>query len=230
MLRLDAAGEVTNRYLWGPQIDQLLADEQVDNGTSQEGDVLWALTDNLGTVRDVVEYDGGQVTSVLHRSYDAFGNVTNEVNPNEVDFLFGYTGRQFDEATGLQNNLNRWYDARVGRWMSEDPIGFEADDANLSRYVGNGVTNAVDPNGLFGAPPPPPPFRLPPPPPPPPPPLPPPVGLKHRDHINFEKWCQGRPFRILQLPPPPPPPPPPHPIRLIPNLNPPQPPQNMPRR
>ena len=26
-----------------------------------------------------------------------------------------FTGRAFDEDTGLQNNLNRWYDAKVGR-------------------------------------------------------------------------------------------------------------------
>ncbi len=147
-LRLDAAGEVTNRYLWGPQIDQLLVDEQISNGTSQEGDVLWALTDNLGTVRDLVRYNAGQTTSVLHRSYDAFGNVTAEVNPSEIDFLFGFTGRQFDDATGLQNNLNRWYDAKVGRWISEDPISFAAGDANLYRYVGNSPTNFIDPNGL----------------------------------------------------------------------------------
>jgi uncharacterized protein RhaS with RHS repeats len=32
--------------------------------------------------------------------------------------------------------------------VSEDPIGFAAGDANLYRYVGNSVTNAVDPQGL----------------------------------------------------------------------------------
>jgi len=33
-------------------------------------------------------------------------------------------------------------------YFSEDPIGFEAQDPNLSRYVGNGPTNALDPQGL----------------------------------------------------------------------------------
>ncbi len=40
------------------------------------------------------------------------------------------------------------YDPSIGRWLEEDPIGFEASDANLYRYVQNGVTNAVDPTGL----------------------------------------------------------------------------------
>ena len=46
------------------------------------------------------------------------------------------------------DELHRWYDAGVGRWLSQDPIGFAAGDANLYRYVGNGATNWVDPSGL----------------------------------------------------------------------------------
>jgi len=53
-----------------------------------------------------------------------------------------------DQATGLQNNLNRWYDAVTGRWLSEDPIGLGGGDANLYRYCGNGPMNGVDPSGM----------------------------------------------------------------------------------
>ena len=45
--------------------------------------------------------------------------------------------------------MHRWYDPLAGRWISEDPIGFAAGDANLYRYVGNEVTGAVDPSGLI---------------------------------------------------------------------------------
>jgi hypothetical protein len=40
------------------------------------------------------------------------------------------------------------YDPTTGRWLTEDPSGFDAGDANLYRYVGNGPTNAIDPEGL----------------------------------------------------------------------------------
>jgi uncharacterized protein RhaS with RHS repeats len=40
------------------------------------------------------------------------------------------------------------YDPTVGRWMEEDPEGFDAGDSNLMRYVGNDPTNATDPTGL----------------------------------------------------------------------------------
>jgi uncharacterized protein RhaS with RHS repeats len=42
----------------------------------------------------------------------------------------------------------RTYDANSGQWVSEDPIGFAAGDANTRRYVGNGATNGVDRSGL----------------------------------------------------------------------------------
>jgi hypothetical protein len=41
------------------------------------------------------------------------------------------------------------YDPGIGRWLSEDPIGFEACDANLYRYVGNDPTNRTDPSGMW---------------------------------------------------------------------------------
>lgn len=47
------ADDLSNRYLWGPVVDQLLADEQIDwTNNEANGEVLWALTDHLGTVRD----------------------------------------------------------------------------------------------------------------------------------------------------------------------------------
>ena len=138
-------GHLEQRYLWGPAVDQILAEEEVDGGTDDM--VQWALTDHLNTVRDIAKYDPGtDTTSVVnHLAYDAFGNVTSETDPT-VDSLFLYTARPFDEDTGLQNNLNRWYDPAVGRWLSEDPI--EADD-NLYRYCGNSPAIYVDPTGLW---------------------------------------------------------------------------------
>lgn len=41
------------------------------------------------------------------------------------------------------------FDPTVGRWIQVDPIGFEAEDMNLYRYVGNNPTNHRDPTGLI---------------------------------------------------------------------------------
>jgi pimeloyl-ACP methyl ester carboxylesterase len=42
------------------------------------------------------------------------------------------------------------YDPTIGRWTSEDPVGFSAGDADLYRYVGNNPTNETDPSGKIG--------------------------------------------------------------------------------
>jgi RHS repeat-associated protein len=146
VLQIDGEGQVTNRYLWGPAVDQILADEQVQPDGSSE--VLWPLTDHLNTVRDLAVYDPetAVTTVVNHIVYDAFGRVTAQTDPT-VTTLFGFTARPFDSDTGLQNNLNRWYDAETGTWISVDPIGFAAADANLYRYVGNAPGTFADPTG-----------------------------------------------------------------------------------
>ena len=119
-----------------------LADEQVTS-LSSAGDVIWPLADNLGSVRQLALYDYVSDTTTIEKyvEYDSFGNVTLVVG--SVAHLFGYTGRSFDASTGLQNNLNRWYDATTGLWMSEDPIGFSTGDPNFYRYVGKGPTGNV---------------------------------------------------------------------------------------
>ncbi len=108
------------------------------------GNILWTLADNLGTVRDLVS-SAGVVQN--HRKYDSFGNLTSQSNAGNTT-RFGYTGREFDADTGLYFYRSRYYDPVVGRFISEDPISFIAGDTNLYRYVGNSSTNATDPFGL----------------------------------------------------------------------------------
>lgn len=52
-------------------------------------------------------------------------------------------------SCGLQNHIDRWYELTIGRWLSEDPIGFVAGDENLYSNVGSSPINAVDPMGLW---------------------------------------------------------------------------------
>ncbi len=158
--------ELARRYLWGPGIDMLLADEPVDFETSGVENVpgepiplvLWALADHLGSVRDLIDSSGIRRE---HNLYDSFGNLLMErdyniagyaissTSPEAVDSIFGFTAREWDEHIKMQYNRFRWYDPTTGRWLGQDPIGFGGGQTNLYGYVGNEVTTHIDPSGLM---------------------------------------------------------------------------------
>ena len=138
-LVFDGDDNQTHRYLHGPKIDQVLAEETTD------GETRWALADHQGSVRDVIENQG---TVLNHIIYDSFGQVINQSN-STVYFRYGYTGRELDQESGRYFYRARYYDPGVGRFISEDPVGFDAGDANLYRYVFNSSPNYVDPTGNY---------------------------------------------------------------------------------
>jgi RHS repeat-associated protein len=134
----DGAGKQTFHYLYGMEADQVLAQDS-------ETGMVWSLADRLGSI-DVLVNEQGVI--VDQRTYDSFGNTLSQLDPS-VKFRFGYTGRESDPETGLYYYRARYFDANVGRFISTDPIGFEAGDSNLYRYVGNRSTLATDPTGEF---------------------------------------------------------------------------------
>ena len=63
------------------------------------------------------------------------------------DGRYTYAGYQTDTTTGLYYANARYYNPATGTWTSQDPLGFDAGDSNLYRYVNNGPTNGTDPSG-----------------------------------------------------------------------------------
>ncbi|MBK9128160.1 MAG: RHS repeat-associated core domain-containing protein [Phycisphaerales bacterium] len=59
-----------------------------------------------------------------------------------------FSTKPFDPVTGLGYWGYRWYSAKLGRWVSRDPIEEEG-GVNLYRYVSNGPPGAIDPRGEF---------------------------------------------------------------------------------
>jgi len=81
-------------------------------------------------------------------SYSPFGIITNQ--QEAVLQPFKYVGQYgvMTEPKGLQYLRARYYDPEVGRFISEDPIGFEGGDVNLYAYASNNPVNFLDPWGL----------------------------------------------------------------------------------
>ncbi len=90
---------LTNRYLNGPEVDQILADEQLPLPPGEgggEGGLFFPLTDHLGTIRDIAKRNANGTTSIVnHIRYDSFGNILSESNA-AVDHIFGFTGQIWD--------------------------------------------------------------------------------------------------------------------------------------
>ena len=57
------------------------------------------------------------------------------------------SGREWEPETQLYFYRARFYDAKIGRFLSEDPLRFQA-DSNFYRYVLDNPVNLIDPMGL----------------------------------------------------------------------------------
>jgi RHS repeat-associated protein len=108
--------------------------------------------DTLGSIRTIT--DSTQRT-VKNYSYDSFGNMTSLTlfivdgsSSSTLSQPYAYTGREWDKETGLYYYRARYYDPKIGRFISRDPISFAGGDVNLYGYVSNNPVNWIDPWGF----------------------------------------------------------------------------------
>jgi RHS repeat-associated protein len=130
-----SSGTIGERYTYGPGIDEPLVGQR-------QPLIFYYEADGLGSVTSLTTPTGSTAATY---TYDSFGFMTNSTG--SATNWFRYTARQFDSDTALYYNRARYYDPTTGRFLSEDPIGFEG-GVNHYAYVRNNPTNRVDPNGL----------------------------------------------------------------------------------
>lgn len=159
--RYDALGRRVQRYIVGGKestkfvydgLDVVMDDDAnsgitkyqnglgIDNKLklTNAGNAKYFLQDHLGSTVGLADSTGAVVSSA---SYDSFGNPTGNLTTR-----YQYTGREYDSLTGLHFYRARWYDSNLGRFISEDPIGFVG-GINLYGYVKNNPLFYKDPMG-----------------------------------------------------------------------------------
>jgi RHS repeat-associated protein len=122
-------------YINGPGIDNKL------KVTTAAGSSYF-LQDHLGSTTAMTDANGAVTSSA---TYDGYGRQTG-VLPTR----YGFTGREMDPDTDLMFYRARWYDPTLGRFISEDPIGFGGGDVNLYGYAWDNPVGVTDPMGLSG--------------------------------------------------------------------------------
>jgi len=109
--------------------------------------------DANGNVTAYIDFTGA---TAARFEYDAFGNTISETLSNfstlELsNFPFRFSTKYLDPETGLIMYQRRAYSAKLGRWLSRDPIEEQGDTPNLYCMIQNDPLNDYDAFGLFGA-------------------------------------------------------------------------------
>ena len=133
----DGNNQLVAHYIHDPRIDEPIAMVKNSQG-------YFYHFDGLGSVTGITDSTGNVVQRY---NYDSFGNITYMLDPNFIQ-PYTYTSREYDPESGLYFYRARYYDAKIGRFISKDPIGLEG-GINLYAYVGNNPLNSTDPSGLF---------------------------------------------------------------------------------
>ncbi|MFT3771415.1 MAG: RHS repeat-associated core domain-containing protein [Minicystis sp.] len=148
-----SAAAPTQSYVFGDALDEVLF---MDTGSpyfvhSSRMLSVQAITDASGALVEAWRYDPYGAATVLTGAgpdgvwftADDWLDVT-----SQVGMPFAYTGQRLDEETGLYHYKNRYYSAALGRFLSRDPLGYEAGLANLYQYVESRPVAASDPLGM----------------------------------------------------------------------------------
>jgi RHS repeat-associated protein len=131
-------------YIWGQRyIDDLVLRERGAEKLYSLSDPNWgvvAVCNASGVVQERMKYDAFGKVTWLDAAFTA--KPTSAYAWNRT-----FTGQVLDAETSLMLYRNRFYHTGLGRFVSRDPIGYDAGDKSLYRYVGNMPHRGFDPMG-----------------------------------------------------------------------------------
>ncbi|MDD3470825.1 MAG: RHS repeat-associated core domain-containing protein, partial [Thermoguttaceae bacterium] len=142
-----AAG-VTTTHVYGIRyIDDIISRTSGSETLHTVQDPNWnlcALVNPSGTVMERITYDSFGRPTFRDANFAA-------KTVSSYGWSKTFTGQVYDVETGLMLYRNRYYHTGLGRFITRDPIGYDANDVNLYRYVFNWPVRYTDYIGLWGA-------------------------------------------------------------------------------
>jgi RHS repeat-associated protein len=134
-------------YQWHPFYIDALAVRMRSNDTqffSQDAKYNVTAAVNVSTgVQERYSYTPYGEVTFLNADFSAKGAQSSAIN-NVL-----YTGRERDPERGIQINRERYYDPPLGRWLTRDPIGYDAGTVNLYESLMSRPAVNCDPSGFI---------------------------------------------------------------------------------
>jgi RHS repeat-associated protein len=103
------------------------------------------LKDHLGNIRVTVNASGGVENA---DDYYPFGmQMEGRSVAGSADGRYKFTGKERDVESGYDYFGARYYDARIGKWLSVDPLAEKYPNLSPFNYVANNPLRSIDPDG-----------------------------------------------------------------------------------
>jgi len=153
----DGSANLDAEYVYGDYIDEPVAmyrDHNDDDDFADANELLYYATNRLYSVAALLDTSGSVVEGY---EYTAYGKVTIlDSNFDTTTYTYSqygnpylYTGRRYDDESGLYYYRNRYYSPNLGRFITRDPM-YYAGGVNLYEYADSRPIPVADPHGHGG--------------------------------------------------------------------------------
>jgi RHS repeat-associated protein len=138
ILETNPSGVTTRAYSYQPGTDRLHA------VTAASGETYYAsIEPATGDINGLIRATDNAV--VAQYAYTPWGQL--EVDSTNIGNSLRWKGLVYDRETGLYYMRARYYDPKIRRFISEDPIGLEG-GINVYAFASGDPVNRSDPSGL----------------------------------------------------------------------------------
>jgi RHS repeat-associated protein len=146
-----------NIYLGETRLATRLGNESGTSTGYADVNTYYYHSDHLGSAQLMTDYRGEEYE---HIEYTSYGELWIERKSDSFDKIpFRFTGKEYDEETGLYYYSARYLSPKNSRWMSADPAGSELinpnrenfnllEGTNWYSYVSNNPVKYTDPTGM----------------------------------------------------------------------------------
>jgi RHS repeat-associated protein len=158
-VRKETSGTISanpfEQFVWHPYYIDALATRFYDSDVNTPTGVVQhyfthdanfnatSVVDTSGNVVERYDYSPYGEPIFLDANFDFDADSVSDIAHSRT-----YTGQRLDTETGLYQYRNRYYHAKLGRFISRDPIGYEGSKRNLYEYLMNQPLSLTDPTGL----------------------------------------------------------------------------------